>query len=136
MLTCNQAFFWGGGKWEKKERLIHLCYCTRFYWKIFKQFATKTAVIEPCKFIVKKEDIYNSQINSHEQHFKTGLWHQHGSSDVIWDGLYSVLILTSQKYVIMFQIDVDGPEDTSLDEILSVMDEIQKELMDEGQNSW
>ena len=37
---------------------------------------------------------------------------------------------------IIFQIDVDGPEDTSLDEILSVMDEIQKELMDEGQNSW
>ncbi|XP_073257284.1 RPA-interacting protein A-like [Porites lutea] len=31
-------------------------------------------------------------------------------------------------------IDVDGPEDTSLDEILSVMDEIQKELMDEERN--
>ena len=54
----------------------------------------------------------------------------------MWDGLFSVLILTSQKYGIIFQIDVDGPEDTSLDEILSVMDEIQKELMDEGQNSW
>ena len=54
----------------------------------------------------------------------------------MWDGLYSVLTLTSQKCDIIFQIDVDGPEDTSLDEILSVMDEIQKELMDEGQNSW
>lgn len=51
---------------------------------------------------------------------------------------WSFLSLDSdnQKYGIIFQIDVDGPEDTSLDEILSVMDEIQKELMDEGQNSW
>lgn len=47
-----------------------------------------------------------------------------------------VYTLTSKKYIIIFQIAVDGPEDTSLDEILSVMDEIQKELMDEGQNSW
>ena len=88
-------------------------------------------------FIVTKEDIYNnSSINSHKQYFTTGLWHQHGNSDIMWDGLYSVLTLTSQKCDIIFQIDVDGPEDTSLDEILSVMDEIQKELMDEGQNSW
>ena len=43
----------------------HLCYCTRFYRK-FKQFATKAAIIEPCKFIVTKEDIPNSQINFHK----------------------------------------------------------------------
>lgn len=64
----------------------------------------------------------------------TSAWY--GSNDIMWDCLFSVLILTSQKYGTIFQIEGDGPEDTSLDEILSVMDEIQKELMDEGQNSW
>ena len=34
-----------------------------------------------------------------------------------------------------FQVGPDGSEDSSLEEILSIMDEIQRELMNEGQNS-
>ena len=80
MLTWDQAFFFRGmGKKEMPDtftsRVVchpliksisqHVCYFTRFYRK-FKRFVTKAAIIKPCKFIVTKEDIPNSQINSHK----------------------------------------------------------------------
>lgn len=47
--------------------------------------------------------------------------------------IFSILF-KSRIILSLFKIELDCSEDTSLDEVLSLLDEIQKELMDEERN--